>query len=79
MHSPEEIASDFVRVNMGSYLTGTPGCDLEWMKLIINLSDLNPGDLADIFIEMDGFGDNKRYRKLLKVCRKVAFHPDAIL
>jgi len=78
MYSPEEIAIDFVKVNLGSYLTATPGCDLEWIKLIISISGINPGDLANVFIDMDDFGDKKRYKKIFKICRNVKFDPEAI-
>jgi hypothetical protein len=78
MNSPEEIAIDFVRVNLSSYLTGSPGCDLDWIKLIISISGIQPSDLANIFIDMDEFGDRKRYRKIFKICRNVKFDHEAI-
>jgi hypothetical protein len=73
MDSPEEIAIDFVKVNLGSFLTCAPGCDLEWVKLIISISGISPEDLAGIFAEMDGFGNKKRYRKICKICRRAEF------
>jgi hypothetical protein len=78
MDSPEEIAIDFVRVNLGSYLTESPGCDLDWIKLIINISGIQPGDLASIFIDMESFGNRRRYKKIFKICRSVKFDPEAV-
>ena len=78
MESPEELTSDFVKVNLGSYLTGAPGCDFEWIKLIIGMSGISPGELANLFLEMDGFGDNKRYRKIFRLCRNANFHAETI-
>ncbi len=78
MNSPEEIAIDFVQVNLGSYLTGAPGCDFEWIKLIIGISGISAGDLANIFVEMDGFGDSKRYKKIFKLCRNANFHSEIL-
>ena len=78
MDSPEEIAIDFTKVNLGSYLTCAPGCDLEWIKLIISISGINPNDLIDIFSDMEGFGDKRRYRKIYKLCRNVGFDSTAI-
>jgi hypothetical protein len=74
METPEEIAVDFVRVNLSSYLTGAPGCDLEWIKLIIGISGVRPGDLANLFIDMDGFGDRRRYRRIFRICRNAKFN-----
>jgi hypothetical protein len=79
MESPEEIAIDFVKVNLGSYLTGAPGCDFEWIKLIIGISGIAPGDLANVFLDLDGFGDKKRYRKIFKLCRNENFHCELII
>lgn len=78
MDSPEEIAIDFVKVNLGSYLTGARGCDLEWIKLIIGISGIAPGDLANMFIEMEDFGDSKRYKKIFKICRNAKFYTEAL-
>ena len=78
MDSPEEIAIDFVKVNLGSYLTRAPGCDFEWIKLIIGISGILSGDLADIFLEMEGFGDSKRYKKIFKLCRNENFHSETL-
>ena len=78
MDSPEEIAIDFVKVNLGSYLSGVRGCDLEWIKLIIGISGITPGDLANIFIEMEDFGDSKRYKKIFKICRNAKFYIEAL-
>ena len=74
MYSPEEIAIDFVKVNLGSYLIASPGCDLEWIKLIISISGITPGDLADLFIEMEDFGNRKRYKKIFKICSDEKFY-----
>ena len=79
MESPEEIAIDFVKVNLGNYLTGAPGCDFEWIKLIIGISGISSGDLANVFLEMDGFGNNKRYKRIFKLCRNVNFHSEMII
>jgi hypothetical protein len=78
METPENIAIDFLRVNLGSYLTRAPGCDLEWMKLIISISGVKPDDLANVFIDMDGFGDKRRYRKIFKICCNAQFDTTVI-
>jgi hypothetical protein len=78
MESPEEIAIDFVKVNLGSYLTRAPGCDFEWIKLIISISGISSSDLANIFLDIDGFGDSRRYRRIFKVCRNANFRAERI-
>ena len=49
MKSPEEIIHEFVEDNLIHYLKHDPGCDLDWIKLMINMSGIDPGDLEDLF------------------------------
>ena len=79
MKSPEEIIHEFVEDNVIHYLKNDPGCDLEWIKLIINMSGIDPDDLEDLFDDFDYVGDKKRYKKILKICRDSKFDCDAII
>ena len=78
LSSPREISRDLIKVNLGSFLTNAPGCDLEWIKLIIHISGISPGGLEDIFFEFHDFGDKKKYKKIFKICRNAKFDCDAI-
>jgi hypothetical protein len=72
--SPREISRDLVKINLGSFLTNAPGCDLEWIKLIIHISGITPEHLEDLFYNMSGLGDEKRYKKIFKICRNAKFN-----
>lgn len=78
MKSPKEFAREFVEENLKIYLSGFPGCDLEWIKLIINMSGVNPGDLEDILQKMKGFGNRKRYKRIFQVCHDASYNCEAI-
>ncbi len=78
MKSPKEISREFVEDNLRDYLNKKPGCDLEWIKLITHISGIDPGHLEDIFDELEGFGDKKRYKKMFDICCKAKFDCEAI-
>jgi hypothetical protein len=79
MKSPEEIIYEFAEDNLIHYLKKDPGCDLEWIKLIINMSGIKPGDLEDLLNDLEFVGDKRRYKKIVKICRDAKFDCDAII
>lgn len=78
MKSPEEITHEFVEENLRDYLNKKPGLDLEWIKLIIHVSGINPEDLKNIFHDQKNVGDKKLYKKLFRICYKAKFKSEEI-
>jgi hypothetical protein len=76
--SQEKIDKEFFKINLGYYLIKSPECDLQWIKNILRNSLLSPADLKSLLYEMENFGDNKRYRKIMKVCNDANFNCKAI-
>ena len=80
MKSLKEISLDFVEHSLIYYLNKKPSDDLEWIKLIIHISGVYPGDLKDILNEAKYFniGDKKRLKELYKTCQKANFNCEEI-
>lgn len=78
MKSEREFSSEFVEENLKSYLLKLTGCDLEWIKLIINISGVYPDDLKDILQKMKGLGSRKRYKKIFEVCQDAGYRCEEI-
>jgi hypothetical protein len=78
MKSEREFSREFVEENLKSYLLKLAGCDLEWIKLIMNISGVHPDDLKDVLQKMKGFGSRKRYKKIFEVCQDAGYRCEEI-
>jgi hypothetical protein len=67
-NSPNASARVFVKAHLRSYLIKSPGCDLKWIKRKIYTSGIAPKDLEDIMVDLVSLGDEKRYKRIFKIC-----------
>ena len=74
MKSQKDIDIELFRINLGYYLIKSPECDLRWAANIIKHSAISPKDLRRVLCELEDFGDRRRYRKLLNICRNAQFN-----
>ncbi len=66
--SSRAAAREVVKVNLRNYLLKAPGCNLKWIKRKIHSSGIAPQDLKDIIVDMAGLGDERRYKRIFKIC-----------
>jgi hypothetical protein len=78
MKSQKEIDLELFRINLGYYLIKSPECDLQWAVSLIRHSDLSPDDLKRTLFGLADFGDKRRYKKLVSLCRIAAYNCNAI-
>jgi hypothetical protein len=78
MRSQKEIDLELFRINLGYYLIKSPECDLKWAATLIKHASISSEDLRRVLNELENFGDKRRYRKLLSLCREASFVCSAI-
>jgi len=78
MKSQKEINLELFRINLGYYLIKSPECDLQWAASLIRHSELSPDELRRILFGLADFGDRRRYKKLVSLCRVVSYNCNAV-
>lgn len=78
MKSRREIDIELFRINLGYYLIKSPECDLKWAATLIKHASIPPQDLRRVLSQLEDFGDRRRYRKLLNLCRDACFNCSAV-
>jgi hypothetical protein len=78
MKSQREIDLELFRINLGYYLIKSPECDIKWAVMIIRNTSISQNDLRKLLLELEDFGDRRRYRKLFNACRDAKFNSCAV-
>ena len=78
MKSQKDIDLELFRINLGYYLIKSPECDLQWAVNLIRHSDLSPDELRRVIFGLADFGDRRRYKKLVSLCRGAAYQCSAV-
>jgi hypothetical protein len=78
MKSQKEIDLELFRISLGYYLIKSPECDLQWAVSLIRHSELSPDELRRIVFGLADFGDRRRYKKLISLCRMASYNCNSI-
>jgi hypothetical protein len=74
MKTQKEIDLELFKINLGYYLIKSPECDIKWAVTIIRNTSISPNDLRKVLLDLEDFGDRRRFRKLFNVCRYAGFN-----